>query len=114
MINLFADTPVLHIQCAREEAASALDQLQEVESEIKYLRTMSQRMILSEEEMVCIKYWAVMFTRFPLLFMAQFCRFICNLCIYVRKKLFSRGVGLLDIGSYVFDMVSNFCFLSRT
>ncbi|XXG82284.1 hypothetical protein AAC387_Pa10g0265 [Persea americana] len=41
----------MEAECAREEASSVLDQLQEVESEIKSLRTMSQRMILSEEEM---------------------------------------------------------------
>ncbi|XP_077219222.1 coiled-coil domain-containing protein SCD2-like isoform X2 [Tasmannia lanceolata] len=36
---------------AREEAMSAVEQLQEAESEIKSLRTMTQRMVLTQEEM---------------------------------------------------------------
>ncbi|KAK6134466.1 hypothetical protein DH2020_031783 [Rehmannia glutinosa] len=36
---------------AREEATSALDQLHDVEREVKSLRTMTQRMILTQEEM---------------------------------------------------------------
>lgn len=41
------------IQSARNEATSALEQLQEADREIKSLRTMSRRMILTKEEMVC-------------------------------------------------------------
>lgn len=37
---------------AREEATSALDQLHEVEKEVKSLRTITQRMILTRDEMV--------------------------------------------------------------
>jgi hypothetical protein len=37
----------------KDEAAAAAEQLQEAESETKSLRTMTQRMILTQEEMVC-------------------------------------------------------------
>ncbi|KAL8530043.1 hypothetical protein ACS0TY_007211 [Phlomoides rotata] len=36
---------------SREEATSALDQLHEVEKEVKSLRTITQRMILTRDEM---------------------------------------------------------------
>lgn len=36
----------------KEEAATAVEQLHEAESEAKSLRTMTQRMILTKEEMV--------------------------------------------------------------
>ncbi|KAL6613888.1 hypothetical protein ACP70R_036158 [Stipagrostis hirtigluma subsp. patula] len=39
------------LESAKEEAASAFDQLKEVESETKALRSMTQRMILTQEEM---------------------------------------------------------------
>ncbi|XP_038715241.1 coiled-coil domain-containing protein SCD2 isoform X2 [Tripterygium wilfordii] len=38
-------------EIAREEATSALDQLHEAEGEVKSLRTMTQRLILTQEEM---------------------------------------------------------------
>uniref|UniRef100_A0A5B7B988 Coiled-coil domain-containing protein SCD2 n=1 Tax=Davidia involucrata TaxID=16924 RepID=A0A5B7B988_DAVIN len=41
----------METESAREEATSALEQLHEAESEIKSLRTMTQRMILTQEEM---------------------------------------------------------------
>lgn len=39
-------------QTARDEANSALDQLHEAERELKSLRIMAERMILTQEEMV--------------------------------------------------------------
>ncbi|KAL8507802.1 hypothetical protein ACS0TY_018363 [Phlomoides rotata] len=41
----------MEIENAREEATSALDQLHEVEKEVKSLRTITQRMILTRDEM---------------------------------------------------------------
>ncbi|XP_077240560.1 coiled-coil domain-containing protein SCD2-like [Tasmannia lanceolata] len=41
----------LETETARDEALSAVEQLQEAESEIKSLRTMTQRMVLTQEEM---------------------------------------------------------------
>lgn len=41
-------------QNLKDEAATALEQLQEAESEAKALRSMTQRMILTQEEMVCL------------------------------------------------------------
>ncbi|KAF8394502.1 hypothetical protein HHK36_020712 [Tetracentron sinense] len=41
----------LEAEAARDEATSALEQLHEAECEIKSLRTMSQRMILTQEDM---------------------------------------------------------------
>ncbi|GAB2240746.1 hypothetical protein Droror1_Dr00021264 [Drosera rotundifolia] len=41
----------LEIQRPKDEAAAAVDRLEEAESEAKGLRTMTQRMILSQEEM---------------------------------------------------------------
>lgn len=40
-------------QNLKDEAATAVEQLREAESETKALRTMTQRMILTQEEMVC-------------------------------------------------------------
>lgn len=37
----------------KEEAATAIDQFQEAEAEAKALRSMTQRMVLTQEEMVC-------------------------------------------------------------
>ncbi|CAL4945752.1 unnamed protein product [Urochloa decumbens] len=39
------------LESAKEEAASAIDQLKEAESETKALRSMTQRMVLTQEEM---------------------------------------------------------------
>lgn len=41
-------------QNVKDETASAVEQLREAESEAKALRTMTQRMILTHEEMVFI------------------------------------------------------------
>lgn len=40
-------------QSLQEGAAAAVEQFREAESEAKALRTMTQRMILTQEEMVC-------------------------------------------------------------
>lgn len=40
-------------QNLKDGAASAMEQLQEAESEAKALRSMTKRMILTQEEMVC-------------------------------------------------------------
>ena len=51
-------TPIVHLPCfeqsAKEEVASAIDQLKEAESETKALRSMTQRMVLTQEEMVSL------------------------------------------------------------
>lgn len=44
---------VFFIQQLKEGASSALEKVQEAESEAKALRNMTQRMILTQEEMVC-------------------------------------------------------------
>lgn len=40
-------------QNLKDEAVTAVEQLQEAESETKALKSMTQRMILTQEEMVC-------------------------------------------------------------
>ena len=51
-------TPIVHLPCfeqsAKEEVASAIDQLKEAESETKAFRSMTQRMVLTQEEMVSL------------------------------------------------------------
>lgn len=42
-----------YVQNLKDEATTAAEQLQEAESEAKSLRTMTQRMILTQDEMVC-------------------------------------------------------------
>lgn len=42
-----------YVQNLKDEAATAAERLQEAESEAKSLRTMTQRMILTQDEMVC-------------------------------------------------------------
>lgn len=42
-----------YVQIMKDEAATATEQLQEAESEAKALRTMNQRMVLTQDEMVC-------------------------------------------------------------
>ncbi|XP_042515208.1 coiled-coil domain-containing protein SCD2-like [Macadamia integrifolia] len=49
--NVKIATLRLEEETSKDEAASALEQLHEAECEIKFLRTMTQRMILSQEEM---------------------------------------------------------------
>jgi hypothetical protein len=44
----------LFVQNLKDDAAAAEEQWQEAEAEAKALRTMTQRMILTQEEMVCI------------------------------------------------------------
>ncbi len=46
----------------KEGAAAAMEQFREAESEAKALRTMTQRMILTQEEMVCCIKIEVRFT----------------------------------------------------
>lgn len=41
-------------QSAKDEAAAVIRQLQETESEAKALHSATQRMLLTQEEMVCI------------------------------------------------------------
>ncbi|KAJ4969575.1 hypothetical protein NE237_016276 [Protea cynaroides] len=50
-LNIEMATLRLEAETAKDEAESALEQLHEAECEIKSLRTMTQRMILSKEEM---------------------------------------------------------------
>ena len=40
-------------QNVKTEAAAAVDQLQGAESEVRGLRSMTQRMVLTQREMVC-------------------------------------------------------------
>lgn len=42
-----------YVQSLKDEATTAAERLQEAESEAKSLRTMTQRMILTQDEMVC-------------------------------------------------------------
>jgi len=44
-----------YVQNLKDEATTAAERLQEAESEAKSLRTMTQRMILTQDEMVCQK-----------------------------------------------------------
>jgi hypothetical protein len=44
----------LFLQNLKDDAAAAEEQRQEAEAEAKALRTMTQRMILTQEEMVCV------------------------------------------------------------
>ena len=46
--------PACFNQNLKDGAASAIEQLQEAESEAKALRSMTKRMILTQEEMVCL------------------------------------------------------------
>lgn len=41
------------IQKAKDEAAVVVDQLQGIESEVKAFHSMTQRMVLTQSEMVC-------------------------------------------------------------
>ncbi|CAN0897561.1 Coiled-coil domain-containing protein SCD2 [Linum grandiflorum] len=65
----------MEAESAKEEAAAAYEQMQEAALEAKSLRNMTQRMVLTQEEMFSL-----------------------------RKRLFSRGAGLLGIGAYVLNM----------
>ncbi|CBI34285.3 unnamed protein product, partial [Vitis vinifera] len=57
----------MEAESARDEAISTLEQLHEAESEIKALRTMNQRMMLTQEEMEVVvlkrcwlaRYWSL-------------------------------------------------------
>lgn len=44
---------LLNCQAARDEAVAASETAREAEIEVKALRTMTHRMILTQEEMVC-------------------------------------------------------------
>lgn len=52
--SLGYNSPRCLYQNLKDDAAAAVEQQQEAESEAKALRTMTQRMILTQEEMVCI------------------------------------------------------------
>ena len=81
-------------QNVKTEAAAAIDQLQGAESEVGGLRAMTQRMVLTQSEMVCtyIVAWSLIRSN-------SFCLNINNTSIlYCRRKLFLRGVGLHGIG----------------
>lgn len=78
-------------QNAKDGAGAVLDQLHGAKSELKALRSMTQRMVLTQKEMVCICIlsrtlsviiWRLMVNPYP----------------HFRRKLFLRGVGLLAIG----------------
>lgn len=43
----------LYVQILKDEAATAAERLQEAESDAKALRSMTQRMVLTHDEMVC-------------------------------------------------------------
>lgn len=45
---------IFFVQNLKDDAAAAEEQRQEAEAEAKALRTMTERMILTQEEMVCI------------------------------------------------------------
>lgn len=50
-MNIKCDS-MIFCKNARDDAASALEQLHDVEREVKSLQTVTQRMILTHEEMV--------------------------------------------------------------
>lgn len=50
----FTPPLIVFVQNIKDETANALEQLKEAESEAKALRTMTQRMILTHEEMVVL------------------------------------------------------------
>lgn len=88
------------IQVARREATSAMEHLQEAESEIKSLCAMSHKMILTQEEKV--------FSYSVIAFMGNFIfyklmRFTVS---HLRKRWFLRDAGLLDTGACALNMVN--------
>lgn len=64
-------------QHLKEETAGAMDQLREAESEAKALRTMTQRMVLTHEEMVRLNLYLMGFPRVFLSFLFP-CFGICS------------------------------------
>lgn len=73
-------------QKAKNEAAAVVDQLQGIESEVKAFHSMTQRMVLSQSEMVMLS------SRFTLLFSkTSLYHSIINLIF--RKKWYLNGVG---------------------
>lgn len=50
------------IQNAKQETAAVVAQLQGAESEVNALRTMTQRMILTQKEMVCFHVFCAVYT----------------------------------------------------
>ncbi|KAF9623179.1 hypothetical protein IFM89_037760 [Coptis chinensis] len=108
----------LEAEAARDEATTSLEQLHESECEIKALRTMSQRMILTKEEMaaqvprvdklgITIPNYLCKGT-FPFVSATSWCSShrmsLSDPHDDLRKRWFSRGVGLHDIGTYVLSM----------
>lgn len=59
--QLFSGVSFSYLLCIcqnlKDDATAALEQQQEAEAEAKSLRTMTQRMILTQEEMVCVYHW---------------------------------------------------------
>lgn len=52
--NFFFFLQIFLVQNLKDDTANAMEQLQEAEAEAKALRTMTQRMILTHEEMVVV------------------------------------------------------------
>ena len=68
-------------------------QLNGAESEVKALRSMTQRMILTQKEMVCTSPVAGVHWDILVVWKTHYINFHL-----FRRKLFLRGVGLLGIG----------------
>lgn len=66
-------------------------QLQGAESEVKALRSMTQRMILTQKEMVR----SIIDSSGSLIIALK----LLIVYLHFRKRLFLRGVGLLDTGA---------------
>ena len=81
-------TPLL-IQLAKKESAAVAEQLRGTESEVKALRSMTQRIVLTQHEMVG-GYYSMKSTNYLPIFSKIY---IC------RKMLFLKGAGWLDIGA---------------
>lgn len=62
LINILLD------KTARDEATSIMEQLHETESEVKSLKTMFQRMLLTQEEVVFISFSNQLLNKFTCLF----------------------------------------------
>lgn len=79
---------------AKDEAVIAIDQLHGIESELKALRSMTHRMVLTQHEMVggCCR---ILLCRLA----ANRLKFLFGKFYFCRKRLFSKGVGLRDTGA---------------
>lgn len=81
----------------------------EAEYELKSLRIMTQRMILTREEMVCSQFFSSYLSVLvsPPIFLHDF------QCFYLRKRWSWRDPGLLGTGVYVLNMVSRWVINSK-